>query len=563
MARLALDQLSKIYRSRGKPPVLAVDRVDLAGRATARSSAFSARPAAARPHAAHDRRLRGRHRRRDPRRRAGRSTTLPPGAARRRHGVRGLCALSAADHPRQYRLRAAARAPAARAEVDSAGRARSPSCSRSATSSTAIRPRSRPASSSAPASPAPWSAAPTSRCSTSRCRQLEPQLRAILRARIKDYLIEHKMTTMFVTHDQTEAIALADRIAVMEAGRAAAIRHAGRAEGAARPTCSSRSFIGEPPMNIVRRPHRAERRRRPGSWRGPGRAGRLHGPAGRLAGGTAGREPTAASSSASARTGSLVGDRRGCRRRVISNQWLGDQTHLALDLGGCFAGRRGRPARSTAPVGEHGAGAPAARSPCICSTPASGSALLHGLAPSGLRHDAGTSSSASTPAPRCIKAVAFDLDGERARRRRRCPTSYVDLPGRRRRAGHGAHLGRHRRRPARARRAACRTSPARGRALARHRPGRRHLADRRARASRWPRPGSGSTARAAGDRRASSTRSGVRARIYRHTGSGLNACNQIGAPGLAEAARARGARPRRHRAATARTGSTSSSPASA
>ena len=29
MARLALDQLSKIYRSRGKPSVLAVDRVDL------------------------------------------------------------------------------------------------------------------------------------------------------------------------------------------------------------------------------------------------------------------------------------------------------------------------------------------------------------------------------------------------------------------------------------------------------------------------------------------------------------------------------------------------------
>ena len=46
--------------------------------------------------------------------------------------------------------------------------------------------------------------------------QLEPQLRAILRARLKDYLIEHKMTTVFVTHDQTEAIALADRIAVME-----------------------------------------------------------------------------------------------------------------------------------------------------------------------------------------------------------------------------------------------------------------------------------------------------------------------------------------------------------
>ncbi|KAB7572076.1 ABC transporter ATP-binding protein, partial [Verminephrobacter sp. Larva24] len=44
--------------------------------------------------------------------------------------------------------------------------------------------------------------------------QLEPQLRALLRGRIKDYLIAHRMTSVFVTHDQTEAVALADRIAV-------------------------------------------------------------------------------------------------------------------------------------------------------------------------------------------------------------------------------------------------------------------------------------------------------------------------------------------------------------
>jgi len=49
--------------------------------------------------------------------------------------------------------------------------------------------------------------------------QLEPQLRAILRARIKDYLIQNKLTTIFVTHDQTEALALADRIAVMNDGK--------------------------------------------------------------------------------------------------------------------------------------------------------------------------------------------------------------------------------------------------------------------------------------------------------------------------------------------------------
>ena len=48
--------------------------------------------------------------------------------------------------------------------------------------------------------------------------QLEPQLRAVLRGRIKSLLAEREMTAIFVTHDQTEASALADRIAVMEDG---------------------------------------------------------------------------------------------------------------------------------------------------------------------------------------------------------------------------------------------------------------------------------------------------------------------------------------------------------
>ena len=69
--------------------------------------------------------------------------------------------------------------------------------------------------------------------------QLEPQLRAVLRGRIKHYLREQRMTPILVTHDQTEANALADRIAVMEGGVLQQYRHAARAEGAARPTSSS------------------------------------------------------------------------------------------------------------------------------------------------------------------------------------------------------------------------------------------------------------------------------------------------------------------------------------
>ena len=79
--------------------------------------------------------------------------------------------------------------------------------------------------------------------------QLEPQLRALLRARIKDYLISQKMTTVVVTHDQTEAIALADRIAVMEKGllQQFATPHDLQEWPA---NLFVASFIGEPPMNL-------------------------------------------------------------------------------------------------------------------------------------------------------------------------------------------------------------------------------------------------------------------------------------------------------------------------
>ena len=80
--------------------------------------------------------------------------------------------------------------------------------------------------------------------------QLEPQLRAILRARIKDYLIQHKMTTVFVTHDQTEAMPWPtgspswSRASCSNIAPPAALKEQPANLFVA-------SFIGEPPMNIV------------------------------------------------------------------------------------------------------------------------------------------------------------------------------------------------------------------------------------------------------------------------------------------------------------------------
>ena len=81
--------------------------------------------------------------------------------------------------------------------------------------------------------------------------QLEPQLRAVLRARVKDYLQHNKKTVIFVTHDQTEAVALADKIAVMENGDLKQL--ASPYEISAKPSnVFVASFIGEPPMNILK-----------------------------------------------------------------------------------------------------------------------------------------------------------------------------------------------------------------------------------------------------------------------------------------------------------------------
>ncbi|GAA4897882.1 multiple sugar transport system ATP-binding protein [Stackebrandtia albiflava] len=79
---------------------------------------------------------------------------------------------------------------------------------------------------------------------------LDARLRLEARGFLKRLQRELGVTTVFVTHDQAEALALADRIAVMESGR---VRQLGTPrEVFARPADTFvANFIGSTPMNLV------------------------------------------------------------------------------------------------------------------------------------------------------------------------------------------------------------------------------------------------------------------------------------------------------------------------
>lgn len=160
--------------------------------------------------------------------------------------------------------------------------------------------------------------------------QLEPQLRAVLRGRIKSLLAERGMTAIFVTHDQTEASALADRIAVMEGG--VLQQFASERELKGRPAnLFVASFIGEPPMNLLD----AEVTRSDGGFRlSVGMDMRFD-----IGGaGLASEAAKALAGTPQARIGirpqKIVVGTGDVRVKVISNQWLGDQSHVAGDCGG-------------------------------------------------------------------------------------------------------------------------------------------------------------------------------------------------------------------------------------
>ncbi|HET7868224.1 MAG TPA: sn-glycerol-3-phosphate import ATP-binding protein UgpC [Burkholderiaceae bacterium] len=87
---------------------------------------------------------------------------------------------------------------------------------------------------------------------------LDAKLRAQTRLEIRKLHAELGVTSLFVTHDQVEAMTLAQRMVVMNGGR---IEQIGTPEEVyARPASTFvASFIGSPPMNLL--PGRAESRR--------------------------------------------------------------------------------------------------------------------------------------------------------------------------------------------------------------------------------------------------------------------------------------------------------------
>ncbi|MGG5820227.1 ABC transporter ATP-binding protein [Falsiroseomonas sp. HW251] len=80
---------------------------------------------------------------------------------------------------------------------------------------------------------------------------LDALLRLEMRAELKSVLADGGTTTIYVTHDQTEAMGLADRIAVMQAGEIVQIGSPTEIYHHPR-TRFVGGFVGSPPMNFVK-----------------------------------------------------------------------------------------------------------------------------------------------------------------------------------------------------------------------------------------------------------------------------------------------------------------------
>lgn len=158
--------------------------------------------------------------------------------------------------------------------------------------------------------------------------QLEPQLRTLLRGRIKHFIKERGQTAILVTHDQTEANALGDKIAVMEDGEMQ--QYASPAVIKERPAnLFTGTFVGEPPMNVF-----------PATATLMGSTVHLQ-----LEGGLELSYPKSKFSDdvckklldtkhvvVGVRPYAVKRGAKGAQAIVVANQWLGDQSHIAASF---------------------------------------------------------------------------------------------------------------------------------------------------------------------------------------------------------------------------------------
>lgn len=160
--------------------------------------------------------------------------------------------------------------------------------------------------------------------------QLEPQLRALLRGRIKHYIKTKGLTAILVTHDQAEANALSDRIAVMEGGNL--VQFDTPEQLKAQPAnLFSGTFIGEPPMNVFDATVSSNADSITFMLND---SVSLNYPLSQFS--------TDVIDAAMSRQSVVVGIRpyavkrvdQGLPAKVVVNQWLGDQTHIAASIAG-------------------------------------------------------------------------------------------------------------------------------------------------------------------------------------------------------------------------------------
>ncbi len=94
---------------------------------------------------------------------------------------------------------------------------------------------------------------------------LDALLRLEMRAELKSVLAQSSTTTIYVTHDQVEAMGLADRVAVMQEGRI--VQYDRPMQIYQHPaTTFVAGFIGNPPMNLLKAERRPDGKVGLGNW---------------------------------------------------------------------------------------------------------------------------------------------------------------------------------------------------------------------------------------------------------------------------------------------------------